>query len=836
MKVPFSWLKEFLKTDASLEDIVATLNIIGLEVEAVENPAEALKDFRVAQIKAVAPHPDADRLQICKANAGPGHEDLQIVCGAPNARAGIKVICALPGAIVPANGMVIKKGKIRGVESAGMMCSYRELAQGDDDNGIAELPEDAEVGQDYASFAGLDDPIIEISITPDRGDALGIRGVARDLSAASMGIFNPLPSQFSDLPELSGTVLKGTISLSGEHVSRPYFTGRMIENVTNGNSPEWLAHRLNQLGVKPQSILVDMTNYLLYALNRPLHVFDADKIKGRKLCIGSAKADEIFNALNGQSYKLHEGDMVVRDGEGTIQSLLGIMGAAESAVSMKTKNVFVESAYFDPAQIARTARRLGLASDSSYRFERSIDLGAVGEGLEIASRLICSLCGGQPGPIETLGTLPDFERTVFIDFDKLHMLGNLDVSAEEAEGSLKKLGFKLVGKGHFEVPSWRNDIAPLNYQAFPSPSLEPSKAAALEAKARKLAAEAQLINEIVRLKGYQSVKAHKLPLGKTDVKASFARYTRDRQMRRFCAARGLQEITGFSFISEEEQALFGDGKESEKLPNPISREFGQLRSSLLPNMLKILSRNLARGLGLHGDAGFFELGPAFGVKGERMMLASLRGGRKARIAGESASDKRGNEFSWRDAQADFMGVLEECGVNPDSLHIVTEAPNYYHPGRSASVYLGRKILLGYFGEIHPKIQDFYDITDRVVGFEILPENIAFPKNRRSAFTALTLQPVRRDFAFLAPVSVSGQDLVHAVKKAVRGGKNFGKTSDVRIFDLFKDTEKLGADKMSIGIEVTFYPEGEALTDEALSDLQVKIKQEAAKIGAELRSE
>ncbi|QCE32498.1 phenylalanine--tRNA ligase subunit beta [Acetobacteraceae bacterium] len=834
MKVPFSWLKEFLKTEASLEDITATLNKIGLEVEAIENPADALANFYVAQIKEAVQHPDADRLRVCQVDVGAGHDDIQIVCGAPNARAGIKVICALPGAVVPANGMVIKKGKIRGVESAGMMCSYRELAQGDEDSGIAELPEDAEIGKLYADWAGLDDAIIEIGITPDRGDALGIRGVARDLAGAEIGILNLLSSDLERLPKLPDESAKKSITLSGMHDSKPYFTGRMIENVANTASPKILAHRLDQMGVKAQSALVDVTNYLLYALNRPLHVFDADKIAGHKLIIDSAKAGEEFKALNGQSYKLHESDMIVRDGDGTIQSLLGIMGGAESAVSFETKNVFVESAYFNPAQIAKTARRLGLGSDSSYRFERGIDLGGIEEGLEIASRLIVSLCGGEIGKVEVAGSLPDFKRTASIDFEKVKTFGNLDVSKTEARQTLEKLGFKQVAEGEFEIPSWRNDILPLNYQAFPAPSLTEEKAKILEEKARKLSGQAQLLNEIVRLRGYEAVQEHELPKEVAQGKDERQKYARDRQLRRFCAAHGLQETTGFSFISEEEQALFGRGKETEKLPNPISQEFGQLRSSLLPNMLKALSRNLAKGLGLHGDAGFFELGPAFGEEGERMMISGIRGGRQARVAGEIVADKKGAEFEWRAAQADFMGLLEEAGVNSDSLSVQAAAPHYYHPGRSGAVYLGRKILLGYFGEIHPKILEFYDINDRVVGFEIALGNVALPKKRKSAFTALNLQPVRRDFAFLAPVTVSGQEIIQSVKKAVRGGKNFAKPADVRIFDIFKDADKLGEGHASIGIEVTFYPEGEALTEDILSDLQEKIKQEVAKAGAELR--
>ncbi|TPW34930.1 phenylalanine--tRNA ligase subunit beta [Oecophyllibacter saccharovorans] len=837
MKFSLSWLKDHLETAASLPEICATLNRIGLEVEGVEDPAEKLQGFRTARILSAERHPDADRLQICHVDAGPGFENVQVVCGAPNARAGLHVIFAPPGTHIPASGMTIKAGKIRGQASGGMLCSLRELGLGDEDSGIAELPADAPVGEDYARYAALDDPIIEIAITPNRGDALGVRGVARDLAAAGLGPLKPWSA-----PEVVESLSEAESAASPvwqiSHPDCAWVTGRLIRGVRNGPSPAWLKRRLESVGLRPQSALVDVTNYLMIALGRPLHVFDADRLAGPVLTVGHGQEGETFQALNGQDYALQTQDIVIRDASGP-QSLAGIMGGQSSAVDENTQNVFVESALFDPVRVALTGRRLGLQSDARYRFERGVDQARVREGLEAATALIQELCGGKAGPVVSAGAEPGWQRQASLRFARLKDLAGLDVSPDEAVTMLQGLGFELLSReaerAVFGVPSWRNDIASPAGILAQAPELDQSRAQRAAENVATAEAEADLVEEVLRLRGIDAVTPLRLPQ-RTQVATSALgpEQSRLNLLRRLCAGRGLMETIGFSFVSSQDAERFGGAPAGEQLLNPIAADLDQLRPTPLIPLLRALERNLARGLGQEGEAGFFELGPAFGEHGGGMVLAGVRGGQTARRPG-----RKGHGFGWEAARDDLTAALLAVGVNQAALTTVAEAPAYYHPGRSGQLRQGPKKVLGTFGELHPRLAREFGFAGPVAIFELALDALPRPKPRqgkgRGAPVVSPLQPVRRDFAFLAGPQVQAQDVLKAVRGAERALPQRGMISNVRLFDVFEGPG-LPEGMRSLGVEVTLQPATESLTDAQLEAVTRALAEAVEKAtGATLRS-
>ncbi|QDH16377.1 phenylalanine--tRNA ligase subunit beta [Swingsia samuiensis] len=822
MKFSLSWLREHLDFTASLDEICARLNKIGLEVESVENPAQKLAGFRTAKIKEAHPHPDADRLQLCRVAAGAGYEDLQVVCGAPNARAGLHVIFAPPGTYVPGLDITIKKGKIRGEESGGMLCSLKELGLGEETGGIAELSPTAPIGEPYAVYADLDDPVIEISITPNRGDALSIRGIARDLAASGIGHLKPF------LTEAVEGKFEPSITWKKDEEGCYFVVGRIVRGVKNGPSPEWLQKRLKAVGVKPISALVDVTNYLTYDLGRPLHVFDVAKLSGNVLTVTQA-ARETFTALDDHEYVLGTDDLVIVDDAG-VQSLAGIIGGKSSGVDENTTDVFIEAALFDPVKIALTGRRLGVHTDARQRYERGIDPALVRNGLEAATGMIQELCGGEASEVTEVGALPQWERTATLRFERLETLGGVKIQPDEAIRSLEHLGFEVVEQNDesvtLSVPSWRNDVASGKFLSQ-GVTLDEVIARKAAAHVERMEAENDLIEEILRLYGLDNVEPVALPqLSLVPPSAVTPKQARSTLLRRVCAERGLMETVGFSFVAYDDAVLFGEVPESQRLLNPIATDLNQLRPTPLVNLAKALSRNLARGLGFSGEAALFELGPCFDGEGQHLRLAGLRGGLTAREPGKSAQDA-----SIWEAKADLFAALNALGVPEASLQVTTDhLPMFYHPGRAGNVTQGPKLVLGSFGELHPRVVRTLGLSGTVVAFELYLDKVPLPKAKRKTSIVLsTLQPVRRDFAFLVKNDVEAQ----AVIKAVRAGDR-NLIQDVRLFDIFEG-KTLPEGYRSLGIEVTLQPQTESLTDARLEAVSQAIEAAVLKAtGAVLR--
>ncbi|MCQ9155507.1 phenylalanine--tRNA ligase subunit beta [Acidomonas methanolica] len=819
MKFTLSWLRDHLDFTASLDEILAKLNGIGLEVESVHNPADSLKGFRVAKILEAHRHPDADRLQVCVVAAGGGFEKVQVVCGAPNARAGLHVIFAPPGTHIPGSDITIKAGKIRGQESNGMLCSYRELALGEEADGIAELAENVVLGQAFAEYAKLDDPVIEISITPNRGDALSVRGIARDLAAAGIGRLRPW------LVETVEGTFPSPVSWRIDYPEAcPYVAGRLVRGVRNGPSPDWLRRRLEAIGLKPISALVDVTNYLTYDLGRPLHVFDAAKIAGGTLTLARA-AGESFTALDGRDHVLGTDDLVIVDQAG-VQSLAGIMGGAATGVSEETTDVFLEAALFDPVRIALTGRRLGIHSDARQRFERGVDPALVLPGLEAATRLILDLCGGVASEIVQAGEPPAWQRDAWLRFGRIAGLGGVEIAPDDAVRTLEHLGFEVLDReetrARFAVPSWRNDIA-MTVTLDQAPHLDPERAETAAAEVHAIEAECDLIEEVLRLHGVDAVPPVMLPRAAMVPVATVAPgQARNGLVRRLCAARGLMETVGFSFVAHEDAALFGVATDGLRLLNPIASDLDQLRPSPLPNLVRAWQRNVARGL---EGAGLFEIGPSFSPTGQTLILAGLRGGLTPRFPGVSA-----REATLWDAKADLEAALAALGVPGEAVSVTADAAGHYHPGRSGQVRQGPKIVLGAFGELHPAVLREMGADGPLVAFELFLDAVALPKNRRRAALVLSpFQPVRRDFAFLAGPEVE----VGAVLRAARAAER-GLIGEARLFDVYEGAP-LEPGFRSLGVEVVLHPAHASLTDAEIEAVCAKVVAAVEKAtGARLR--
>ena len=812
MKFPLSWLKTHLETEASLDEITTALTNIGLELEGVENRGAALAPFVVAHVVEAVQHPNADRLRACTVDAG-GGALISVVCGAPNARTGMKGVFAPAGSFIPGTGITLKVGDIRGVQSAGMLLSYKEMGLGEDHAGIVELDESAPVGVAYAAWAGLDDPVIEIAVTPNRGDALSVRGVARDLAAAGLGrlvAFAP-----AAVVGVGASAVEWAIEMP---LACPWVLGRTIRGVKNGPSPKWLQERLVAVGLRPINALVDVTNFFTMDIGRPLHVFDADKVAGGRL-VFRAGAGETFRALNGRDYTATVDDCVIADANG-VQSLAGVVGGEATGCDENTTSVFVECALFEPIAVALTGRRHQIISDARQRFERGIDPALMPDAVEAATRMILELCGGEASEVVAAGAMPVWQRTASMRFARLRDFGGLDVPADEAIDLLDRLGFTMLARSDSQVsvavPSWRNDVAGSS-ALEPSPSL-PAERAAKAAEGRAvIEPECDLIEEVLRLKGLDCVPAVSLPVLGAIPAATFSpRQQRTAVARRTLAAQGMAECVTFSFMPSATASLFGDAPAALRLANPIASDLDQMRPTPVATLAMAAQRNAARGW---GDVGLFEIGPAFpAADGQRLVAAGLREGRSARHwqGGAVAVDAM-------QAKADVWTVLAALGVPMEALSVTADAPGYYHPGRSGVVRQGPKTVLAHFGALHPLVLAALDLGGPAVAFEIYLDAIQDPKRRKKAAPDLpAFQPVRRDFAFVVDSAVT----VEAVLKAARGAER-NLIAGVALFDLYEG-DKMAPGKKSLGVEVVFQPRERTLTDQEIEAAGQKVVVAVAK--------
>ena len=790
MKFTLSWLKDHLETTATLDEIVVALGNCGLEVDGVTDPAAALAPFTIAEVLTATPHPQADKLQVLTVDTGTGPA-MQVVCGAPNARAGMKGVFGGPGTYVPGSGMTLKVASIRGVESNGMMCSMRELELSEEHDGIIELPADAPVGTGYATYAGLGDPVLDVSITPNRQDCMGVQGIARDLAAAGLGTLK------TSLVELVRGKLACPIEIRTDDAEGcPAFLGRVVRGVANGPSPEWLQRRLRAIGQKPISALVDITNYMTFDRGRPLHVYDLAKLDGA-LVARRAVTGETVEALNGKTYTLDESMTVIADA-GHVHDIGGIMGGMLSGVSATTTDVLIECAYFAPERIGATGRKLGIFSDARARFERGVDPGFLVAGLELATHLVLDLCGGEPSEVVTAGHVPVFEKSVAYRPARTLSLAGVAVDEETQAAILARLGFhvELGTVWQIGVPSWRRDID----------------------------GEADIVEEVVRIHGFEHIPSTPLPRaeGVARPTATPAQML-ERRVRRAIAARGLYEAVTWSFVSPAQAAPFGGGTWT--LENPISSDLAVMRPSLLPGLLSAAKRNLDRG---QSGVRLFELGQRYLSDAEHPTAALVLTGEATARDWQSGAATGYDAFA---AKAEALAALAAAGVPVERLQILPPADDWYHPGRSGRLGLGPKTILAAFGELHPTVANAFDLKGRVAVAEIFLDAIPVPRNAkrsRPVFAPPALQPLTRDFAFLIAADTPAETLL----RAVRGADKL-LVADVRLFDRFTGAG-VPEGQVSLALTVTVQPAERSLTDAEIEALAAKVVAAAAKVGAVLR--
>ena len=796
MKFTLSWLKEHLETDASLDDILYALTDLGLEVEGVENPLDSLDAFTIGYVKHAEKHPDADKLNVCTVQTDEG--DLQIICGAPNAREGIHVVVAKPGTYIPGLDITIKVGKIRGVESYGMMASEREMELSDEHDGIIELAGEPAVGSKFTEWLKANrpetvDPVIEIAITPNRPDALGVRGVARDLAARGLGTLKPrdlaAPIDAKFTSDLKVSIDDDTLD------GCPVFTGRVIKGVKNGPSPAWLQAALRAIGLRPISFLVDVTNFFTYDQNRPLHVFDMDKVKGN-LRIHRAKGGEVVTALDDNEYTMSEGMMVISDDTG-VESIAGVMGGLDTGCDENTVNVFVESAYWTPIQIAMTGRKLKINSDARYRFERGVDPVFTPVGLDHAVQMILDIAGGEASEMIVAGAVPDVSRSYTLDTDRVKSLVGMEISAEDQVKHLTDLGFVVEGD-QAHVPSWRPDVL----------------------------GSADLVEEVARVASLTKLVGVPLPRLSDGVPAPIltSMQRRETMARRTIAALGYNECVTYSFIDKASAEVFGGGSDAVKIGNPISADMSHMRPSLLPGLLQAAARNQARGI---IDMALFEVGPVFhGGEPEEQELQATG----ILIGHTGPRDAHGarRAVDTFDAKADAEAVLAAIGA-PDKLMVIQGAKPWWHPGRSGKLSLGPKNVMCAFGELHPKTIEAFDLKGPVVAFAVHLENPPMPKKKSTTRPALKisdLQSVDRDFAFVVDADVAALTLLNAAK-----GADKALIVDASVFDVFGGEmaeKQMGEGKKSIAFTVKLQPKDATFTDAEIEAVSAKIIDKVAK--------
>ncbi|HXP73208.1 MAG TPA: phenylalanine--tRNA ligase subunit beta [Stellaceae bacterium] len=789
MKLTLGWLKTHLATSAALDEIVRTLVMLGLEVESVEDRAKDLNPFTVARVISAEPHPQADRLKVCQVETGQGQ--VQVVCGAPNARAGMLGVFAPVGTVIPRTKMLLKETAIRGVASRGMLCSEYEMGLSENHEGIIDLPQ-GEVGQAFAEVLGLHDPVLDVKVTPNRADCLGVHGIARDLAAAGLGSLRPL-----DTSPVPGKFPAPTaVHLAGpDDKACRLYVSRLIRGLKNGPSPRWLQDRLTAIGLRPISALVDITNFLTFDVNRPLHAFDAGKLQG-DLAVRAARPGEMIHALNGKTYELDSAVTVIADNNG-VQGLGGVIGGEATGCTETTTAVLLEAALFDPVRTAATGRRLGIQSDARYRFERGLDPEMAVPGVELATRLILEICGGEPSEVAIAGAVPEWRRHYFLRSERTHTLGGVEVPAEEQRRILEILGFTVNSReGGFSVepPSWRPDIV----------------------------GEADLVEEVLRVHGYDNIPVVPMvrdtPLPRPALSLSQKRAA---TVRRALAARGLVEAVTFSFLPRAQAELFGGGSSEMTLVNPISADLDVMRPSLLPNLATAAQKNVDRGL---GDLALFELGPQYAddtPEGQSQVAAGVRMGRTG-------------PRHWRDggravdafiAKADALAALAAAGAPVENLQISKDAPGWYHPGRSGTLRLGAGVL-AHFGELHPRVQQALGAKQPVAAFEVHLDSVPVPRARptkaRPLLQLSPYQPVQRDFAFVVNQDLPAETLLKAARQADKK-----LVAAVRLFDVYEG-KGLPDGKKSLAIEVTLQPLDATLTDAALESFSKKLVEQVEK--------
>ena len=806
MKFTLSWLKDHLETDASLTEIVDTLTMVGLEVEQVDNPAERFGAFKIAKVLTAEQHPDADRLRVLSVDTGEG-PPVQVVCGAPNARAGLVGVFAAPGTYVPGIDTTLAVGNIRGVESHGMMCSERELEISDEHDGIIDIDENLTPGASFVDWAGLDDPMIEIGITPNRPDCLGVYGIARDLAAAGLGKLRthtpqPVPAAADQGP------VPIELRFSEDTMDAcPAFAGRYVANVKNTQSPDWVQRRLKAIGLRPINALVDITNYLSMDFGRPLHVYDADKLSGTLHARLGAEG-ESFVALDGKEYQADE-DMCVIADDAQVLGFGGIMGGENSGCSESTTNVLIECAYFDPLRTARTGRRTGINSDARYRFERGVDPAFILPGIELATKYVMDWCGGTPGEVILAGAVPEHDKIIQFPISEVARLTGLQLPPHEIKAILNLLGFWSSGHGeewHVAVPSWRPDVF----------------------------GKADIVEEVMRITGIDKVPTEPLPrLAEVKTQMLTASQKRVSRAKRLLAGMGFHEAITWSFLSAQAAKAFGGGSPALTLANPISTEMSDMRPSLLPGLLIDGQKNADRG---YDNVMFFEVGQIFwgdAPEDQKFAATAIRRGSAGSTGAGRHWQNQGAPVSVYDAKADALTILAGLGMDTDKIQVSRSAPAWFHPGRSGALQLGPKNILGWFGELHPAVLDELGVEGTHCAFELILDNIPQPKRKatrtKKPLQVQHLQPVHRDFAFVVAEDVEANALVRAAASADKK-----LIVDVSVFDVFAG-QGIADGQKSIAVEVTLQPTDKTLTDEQIDEVSTKVVGAVAKAtGGELR--
>jgi len=794
MKFTLSWLKDHLDTDEPVEKLAEKLTMIGLEVEQLEDKAKLLAPFTIARVISAEQHPNADRLRVCMVDTGNGAPPVQVVCGAPNARAGLVSVFSAPGTFIPGKNITLSVGTIRGVESRGMLCSEAELEISENHDGIMELAADAPIGRPYAEWAGLGDPLFEINLTPNRQDCTGVHGIARDLAAADMG----------KLKESAIKPVKGefpcpvTVTVEDEKLC-PGFALRLVRGVKNGPSPKWLQQRLTSIGLRPINALVDITNFMTYDRARPLHVFDAKKIRGN-LVVRRARDGETLLALDGRTYTLDDSVCVIADDHG-VESLAGIMGGEASGCDETTTDVLIESALWNEINIAQTGRKLGINSDARYRFERGVDPAFMVPGLEMATGLVMDLCGGTPSDNVVVGNPFGHERVIDFPLTEVKRLAGIEVPLVEMKRILGHLGFMLAGSGpvvKIAVPSWRTDVH----------------------------GKADIVEEIVRMVGVDKVPMTPFERGDAPRKPVLTPIQlRTRRAKRALAARGMVEAVTWSFITKQAAELFGGGKPELVLANPIAADLTDMRPSLLPGLIATVQANADRGI---GDAAIFEVGQIFkgdrpedqfiAASGVRHGIATAKG-----LGRHWTGSQAATAF---DAKADALAVLAAAGAPMASLQIVAGGPAWLHPGRSGTIQMGPQNVLGYFGEIHPRALETLRADGPLVAFEVILDRVPAAKQKPTRAKPMlelsAFQPVSRDFAFIVERKVKAGDIVRAAQ-----GADKKLITDVSVFDVYEG-KGIEDGKKSIAIAVTLQPRDKTMTDEEIDAIAAKVTAEVSK--------
>ncbi len=807
MKFTFSWLKDHLDTEATLDEVCEALTMLGLEVDGVEDRARDLAAFVAARVLSAEPHPQADRLRVCRVDTGA--EEAQVVCGAPNARTGMMGVFAPSGSWIPGTGLTLKKTAIRGVESNGMLLSERELGVSDEHEGIVELPADTPLGAPYARVAGLDDPVIEIGLTPNRGDCAGIRGIARDLAARGLGALKGVPGWGESVPGAFESPVAVRLELGDRPEACPLFAGRYIRGVSNGPSPKWVQDRLRAVGLRPISALVDITNYFTLDMGRPLHVFDADRLEG-DVVVRMGRDGEEIDALDGRRYAADAGMTLICD-EAKGNAFGGIMGGEATGCTEDTVNVFLESALFDPLRTAATGRRLGVQSDARYRFERGVDPTSAVAGMEAATRMILDFCGGEASLPVVAGGEPDWRRRYRFRPERVESLGGVAVPAARSVEILRTLGFE-VGDGDeggelsVAPPPWRPDIL----------------------------GEADLVEEVLRVHGFEHIPVADFPAPTVLPAPALTRQAaRASKLRRALAAAGMAEAVTFSFMPADRAALFGGGEAALRLDNPISNDLDCMRPSILPNLIDAARRNADGG---RTAGALFEVGPVFRPgaaaiepDGQLQAASGVRWGETARHWSE-----RARPVDALDAKADALAALKALAAPVDKLRASADAPAWFHPGRSGALRLGA-VALAWFGELHPRVLQALGASGPMAAFEAFPDAVPAPRAKaggklRPALARSALQPVERDFAFLVAEEVDADSVLRAVRNADKA-----LVADAAVFDVYRG-QGVEPGRKSLAVAVTLQPQDATLTDADLEAASARIVAAVGKAtGAVLRS-